>query len=222
MKLHILPPSANSHGCIAVIKQLKLEDKIEIVNAYGKTRTPEFLEINPCHTCPTLELDGDDGAIWESCAILRFLCVNNDGGEELYPNDPVKRAKIDMVMDWRQTCFYPCIPDIAYLVFGMEKEDEDAKKCFKSLLDDHFKVLVDIYLKDTKFCYSDTPTIADLSLAPVLTFLKVRAKFWEKVPEAVKEYHARVLEAFPHTEENFKMLDDMCVGYSGAGADLEP
>lgn len=38
----------------------------------------------------------------------------------------------------------------------------------------------------------------------------------------MKEYHARVLEAFPGTAENFKMLDDMCVGYDGEGADLEP
>ena len=94
-----LQSAANSHGCIAIVRHLKLEDKIEIVNAYGKTRTPEFLAINPCHTCPTLELDGDDGAIWESCAIMRYLCLNNDGGEELYPADPVLRGKIDMVME---------------------------------------------------------------------------------------------------------------------------
>ena len=50
MKLHILPPSPNSHGCIAVINSLGLKD-IEIINAYGKTRTEEFLAINPCHTC---------------------------------------------------------------------------------------------------------------------------------------------------------------------------
>ena len=91
--------AANSHGCVAIVRHLKLEDKIEIVNAYGKTRSPEFLAINPCHTCPTLELDGNDGAIWESCAIMRYLCLNNDGGEELYPADPVLRGKIDMVME---------------------------------------------------------------------------------------------------------------------------
>lgn len=222
MKLHVFPVAANSSGCIAVVKHLKLEDKIEIVDAYGKTRTPEFLKMNPCHTAPTLELDGDDGAIWESSAIMRFICISNDGGEELYPADPVKRGKIDMVLDWRQTAFYPCFPDIAYIVFGMSTEDEDAKKNFKSLMDEHFIVLVDIYLKDTKFCYSDTPTIADLAIGPVFSFLKVRAKFWDKVPESLKEYHARVLEAFPDTQKSFMMLDDLCAGYSGAGADLEP
>ena len=187
--------AANSHGCIAIVRHLKLEDKIEIVNAYGKTRTPEFLAMNPCHTCPTLQFDGDEGAIWESCAIMRYLCVNNEGGEELYPSDPVLRAKIDMVMDWRQTGMYTCIPAIAYIVFGIPQKDEDAKESFAKLMDEHFPILMDEYLKDTQFCYSDKVTIADLSIAPVLTFLKCRPKFWEKVPEKVKDYYTRVLES---------------------------
>jgi len=222
MKLHTLPPSANSHGCIAIVKHLKLDDKIEIINAFGKTRTPEFLAINPCHTCPCLELDGIDGAIWESCAIMRYLCVNNEGGEELYPNDAALRGKIDMVMDWRQTMFYPNIPDIGYIVFGMEMDDEKAKKGFATLLEEVFPVLLDVYLKDTAFCFSDKPTIADLAIAPSLTFIKARSQFWEKVPEKVKEYVTRVLEAFPDTKENFDMLDGMATGCDAKGFDLEP
>ena len=204
------------------MKHLKLEEKIEIVNAYGKTRTPEFLAINPCHTAPTLEFGGDDGAIWESCAIMRYLCVNNEGGEELYPTDPILRGKIDMVMDWRQTSMYPCLPDIGYVVFGMPCTDEGAKTSFAKLLDEIFPVLVDVFLKDTAFCFSDKPTIADLAIAPTLTFLKARANFWEKVPEKVKDYYTRVLEAFPDTKENFDMLDGMCTGFDGEGADLSP
>lgn len=220
MKLHILPPSSNSHGPIAVVRKLKVD--IEEINAYGKTRTPEFLAINPCHTCPTLELDEDKGAVWESCAIMRYLCVTAENGNELYPSDPELRAKIDMVMDWRQTGMYPCISDIGYVIFGIPCSDDKAKADFAKLLEEHFTVLTDIYLKDTKFCFSDTPTIADLAVAPPLTFIKARGKFWEKVPKAVKEYHARVLEAFPETKENFDMLDGMCTGHKGDGADLEP
>lgn len=126
---------------------------------------------------------------------MRYLCVNNEGGEELYPSDPVLRAKIDMVMDWRQTGMYTCIPAIAYIVFGIPQKDEDAKESFAKLMDEHFPILMDEYLKDTQFCYSDKVTIADLSIAPVLTFLKCRPKFWEKVPEKVKDYYTRVLES---------------------------
>ena len=41
-------------------------------------------------------------------------------------------------------------------------------------------------------------------------------------PEKVKDYYSRVLEAFPDTKENFDMLDGMCTGYDGEGADCEP
>ena len=152
--------------------------QVEIINAYGKTRTPEFLAINPCHTCPTLEIT-DGVAIWESNAIMRHLATTLAGGEDLYPKDPIMRAKIDMVLDWRQTSLYKNIPDIAYCIFGMPVSDEGAKKSMKELLDEHFPVLLDVYLKDTPFVYSDKPTIADLGIAPVLTFIKTRAKFWD-------------------------------------------
>ncbi len=74
---------------------------MEIIDAMGKTRTDEFIAINPCHCCPTLEFDDDNGAIWESCAVMRALCEMNAGGEDLYPSDPITRAKINMVMDWK-------------------------------------------------------------------------------------------------------------------------
>ena len=114
-----------------------------------------------------------------------------------------------MVMDWRQTSLYPCMPAIGYIVFGHPQKDEEAQKSFDKLKDQHFKTLTDVFLKDTAFCYSDKPTIADLAIAPCLTFIKARPKFWEAVPSKVKEYHARVLEAFPETKEHFGMLDGM-------------
>lgn len=224
MKLHVLPISANSHGCLAVVKHLKLDESdVEIVDAMGKTRTPEFLAINPCHTCPTLEFDGDNnGAIWESCAVLRCLCMSFPGGEELYPTDPMMRGKIDMVMDWKNTSLYPDMFHIAYGPFGVTTDEELAKINFAKILDVYFPLLVDVFLKDTKFCFSDTPTIADLAVAPLVTLFKCREKFWAKVPHEVKEYYGRVLDAFPDVKEYVNMLDDMMVSYDGPGANAEP
>mmetsp|Transcript_32264 Transcript_32264/g.63898 ORF Transcript_32264/g.63898 Transcript_32264/m.63898 type:complete len:225 (+) Transcript_32264:65-739(+) len=221
MKLHILPPSANSHGPVAVVKKLGLEN-VEIVNAYGKTRTEEFIQMNPCHCCPTVETD-DGKAIWESNAILRFL-VNSAGekGHELYPVDPVLRGMLDTAMDWRTTELYPKLTDLGYMVFGMPVSDDKAKEDFAKLLKDVFPILTGTFLKDTQFVYSDTPTIADLSIAPCLTFIQARPKFWAKVPQEVKDYQTRVLEAFPETKENFDMLLNMMTSFEGKEADLEP
>lgn len=117
---------------------------------------------------------------------------------------------------------YPTFFHIAYMMFGVPVDEAKAKEDFKKICDEHFPVLLDTFLKDTKFCYSDTPTIADLGVAPLLTLMKGRPKFWAAVPEGVKEYHARVLEAFPGADEYFKMLDGMATSYEGAGADAEP
>ena len=212
--------AANSHGPIAVVKSLGMDD-VEIVNCYGKTRTEEFMAMNPCHCAPSVELDDGTG-IWESNTVMRFLCNIAPNGDSLYPKDPIKRARVDLALDWRQTSLYPCFPAIGYILFGMEQSTEKAQEDFKKLLDTHFKTLTDVFLKDTKFIYSDTPTIADLSVAPPLTFIKARGKFWDAVPQAVKDYHAAVLEAFPATAENFAMLDGMATGCKTAGYDAEP
>mmetsp|Transcript_22672 Transcript_22672/g.47833 ORF Transcript_22672/g.47833 Transcript_22672/m.47833 type:complete len:225 (-) Transcript_22672:305-979(-) len=224
MKLHVLPISANSHGCLAVVKHLKLDEegKVEIIDAMGKTRTDEFIAMNPCHCCPTLEFDDDKGAIWESCAVMRALCEMNAGGEDLYPADPITRAKINMVMDWKTSSIYPDLFHLAYMMFGVEVDEVMAKKQFAKLLETHFPVLLNVFLKDTPFCFSDKPTIADLAVAPIITLLKGRKKFYEKVPDAVKEYYQRVYDAFPGANEYFKTLDDMCSNYDGPGADAEP
>ena len=103
----------------------------------------------------------------------------------------------------------------------MKWEDDAANKSFAKLLNEHFPVLLDEYLKDTPFCFSNKLTIADLAIAPVLTFLKCRKKFWETVPEKVKDYHTRVFDVFPGAKENVDMLDGISVGCFGEGADLE-
>jgi glutathione S-transferase len=52
------------------------------------------------------------------------------------------------------------------------------------------------FLNGKKFCFSDTPTIADLSVAPLITLLKGRKKFWAAVPDGIKEYYERVWRHF--------------------------
>ncbi|KAL7517990.1 hypothetical protein ACHAWX_002858 [Stephanocyclus meneghinianus] len=222
MKLHVLPVSANSHGCLAIIKHLSLESSVTIVDAMGKTRTPEFIAMNPSHCCPTLQF-ADDSAIWESSAVMRCLCNKFDEKGELYPRDDLElRGKIDMVLDWRNSTFYPELFHIVYMMFGVDVDEEMAKQQFKKLIEVHFPLIQDTFLNGKKFCYSDTPTIADLSLGPLVTLLKGRKKFWEKVPEGIKEYYERVLEAFPGMMEYVKLLEDKALNYDGPGADAEP
>jgi glutathione S-transferase len=155
---------------------------------------------------------------------MRALCNAYDYSNDLYPStrEYEKRGKIDMVLDWRNSNFYPDLFHIVYMMFGVDVDEEQAKVQFKKLREVHFPMILDTFLGEKRFCYSDTPTIADLSVAPLLTLIKGRKKFWEAVPEGIKDYYGRVMEAFPGMGEYVKMLEDKALSYDGPGADAEP
>lgn len=214
-----LNAAPNSQGPIALVRDLGLD--IELVNAHGKTRTPEYMAFNPCHCCPCIELEDGNDAIWESNTVMRYLCDIAPNGDKLYPKDPLKRAKVNMALDWRQCNMYPCFLPIGYIAFGMPQDTEEAKKSFAKLLD-HLKTLTTVFLNDTPFIFSETPTIADLAVALPLVFIMARSKFWDAVPQEVKDYRKRVMDAFPATSEEFQMIEKMCVECKAEGHDAAP
>lgn len=69
-------------------------------SGFRATDTPEFLALNPNAMVPVL-IDGDF-VLWESHAIIRYLCAAYGGGA-LYTAAPRDRARIDQWMDWQAT-----------------------------------------------------------------------------------------------------------------------
>ena len=68
--------------------------------AFGVVNTPAYLALNPNALVPTLQ-DGDF-TLWESNAIVRYLCARY-GNAELYPEDLAQRFDAERWMDWQQT-----------------------------------------------------------------------------------------------------------------------
>lgn len=60
------------------------------------TRTPQFLALNPNGFVPVLV--SDDGVLWESNAICRYLAAARD---DLLPQAPFARAQVEKWMDWQ-------------------------------------------------------------------------------------------------------------------------
>jgi glutathione S-transferase len=100
-------------------------ERIDAGREFGKTDEPSYLALNPNGLVPTL----CDGAvvIWESNAILRYLC-NRYGGERLYPAEPAARAMVDQWLDWQLSVL---LPSMSPLFWGLvrtapEKRDHAA------------------------------------------------------------------------------------------------
>ncbi len=64
---------------------------------FGLVDEPDYRRMNPNGLVPCVQ--DDDLVMWESNAIVRYLCAKHDPGG-LYAEEPVARAGADKWMDW--------------------------------------------------------------------------------------------------------------------------
>ena len=89
--LSILKPSVNNLTARIFVRAAGLD--FEEVDVWGKKATPEFLAKDPADLTPLLEEEGlPRGSLWESCAIMQYLC-NKHGLEQLLPDRPGPSAR---------------------------------------------------------------------------------------------------------------------------------
>ncbi len=94
--------SSNVMKVIWLLEELKLPyERIDVGGPFGKTDTPEYRAKNPTGLVPTWEEDGF--SLWESNAILRYLCTAHAPDSALFLREPRRRADIDRWMDAQQT-----------------------------------------------------------------------------------------------------------------------
>lgn len=91
--------SSNVQVVLWCLDELGLDFKrIDAGFTYGVVDTPQYLDMNPNGTIPTL-IDGESPPIFESGAILRYLAASY-ATELFWPSDPVARAQIDKWAEW--------------------------------------------------------------------------------------------------------------------------
>jgi glutathione S-transferase len=184
LTLNILKPSVNNMTTRVFVRAAGLDFHEEDV--WGKKSTPEFLAKDPADLTPLLEEEGlPKGTLWESCAIMQYLC-NKHGLDRFYPTDPGERAMVDSAMFYVTGTLYPLVARATYpkLGFGQypgevatadvsDELKEQARKDAEAALAGPLDVVRAWFLDGKTFIGGDTPSIADMRFAATLEFLRV-------------------------------------------------
>ena len=180
--LSILKPSANNMAVRVFTRAAGLDCQEQDV--WGQTRSPQFLAKCPAHMTPMLEIeDLPKGALWESCAIMQYLC-NRHKLEKFYPSDPARRAMIDSAMFYLIGTLYPLVARATYPRLGFPQypgevgssdagpeAKETARQAAVAAIAEPLEVFHDFFMGDKPFIGGTTPSIADIRLAASLEFL---------------------------------------------------
>ena len=181
--LSILKPSVNNLSARIFVRAAGLEfDELDV---WGKKSTPEFLAKDPADLTPLLEEDGlPRGSLWESCAIMQYLC-NKHGLDRFYPTNPGERAMVDSAMFYLIGTLYPLLARATYPTLGFgqypgevatsDADDEmkaKAQKDAEAALAGPLDVYRAFFVDGKQFIGGDTPSIADIRFAATLEFLR--------------------------------------------------
>lgn len=198
--LSILKPSVNNLTARIFVRAAGLD--FEELDVWGKKSTPEFLAKDPANLTPLLEEGGlPNGSLWESCAIMQYLCNKHDL-DQLYPKDPGERAMVDSAMFYLIGTFYPLVTRATYPTLGFPQypgeigssdADGDMKARAESDATAALAGPLDVYrtffLEGRPFIGGAAPSIADIRLAATLEFLR---SIDYEFPAWAEEYMTRV------------------------------
>ena len=182
--LSILTPSVNNLCARIFVRAAGLD--FEEIDVWGKKDEPDFVRKDPAQLTPMLEEEGlPRGSLWESCAIMQYLC-NKHGLTQFYPDDPGQRAMVDSAMFYLTGTLYPLVARATYPVLGFpqyagevatsdaadDAMKETARQDAEAALAQPLDAYRAFFLDGRRFIGRDGPSIADIRLAATLEFLR--------------------------------------------------
>ncbi len=95
--------SSNVMKVIWLLEELALPyERRDVGGPFGGTATAEYRAMQPLGLVPALEEEGGF-TLFESNAILRYICNAHAPATPLYPSGPRPRAQVEAWMDFQQT-----------------------------------------------------------------------------------------------------------------------
>lgn len=160
--------SINVQKVMWAIGELKLEHtRLDAGGAFGKTKDPAYLAMNPNSLVPVLE-EEDGFILWESNSIVRYLSANYDKTGVLEPKDPKTRAGASQWMDWQLSVANPAITPVFWQLIRTPADQRDhkvieaqTKKTIEAM------AMLDAQLGKTAYVAGDTFSYGDIPVGCV-------------------------------------------------------
>ena len=128
---------------------------------FGGLNDPDFVTMNPMRRVPVI----DDGGtiIWESHAIVRYLCALYGNGR-LWPDNIARRGASDIWMEWTQANLQPAFTNGVFWGFYRTPETQRDWSAIRQSVQrtaDLLRIL-DRHLADKSFVGGDGLTMGDI------------------------------------------------------------
>ena len=135
-------------------------ERIDAGGAFGGTKTPEYLAMNPNSLVPTIDEDGF--ILYESNAIVRYLAAKHSP-DRLWPTDLRKRADVDRWMDWNSATFIPAMRDAFWQLVRTPEPQRDLAAVEKSRTEgEKAAAILDAHLASHRYMTDSGFTTADI------------------------------------------------------------
>ena len=164
-------------------------EREDVGREFGKNQEPAYLTLNPNGRVPTIVDDGF--VLWESNAIVRYLCAKHGMGT-LCPPELQRRSDMERWMDWQQTTLRPHFHALSSALQNTVPPNDATLEGLKKALDDAWKIL-DAQLAKQPFIAGGNLTMADIPFCYLINR-------WYKLPiehrglSNVKAWYDRLCE----------------------------
>ncbi|MDL2355316.1 MAG: glutathione S-transferase family protein, partial [Pseudomonadota bacterium] len=172
MRLYHHPFASNARRALLVAEQLGIALELVELNLMDPDDRRRLEQVNPNSKLPVLT-DGDF-VLWESCAIMQYLC-DITPGQTLYPQDARLRADVNRWLFWISQHFGPALRVLVWEnvwkgMTGNGAPDPQVQARGAAEIAP-LAALIDAQLTGRRWVTGETLTLADFALASSLIYL---------------------------------------------------
>jgi glutathione S-transferase len=194
--------SLNVRKVVWAAQELKLDfQRTDAGAAYGITTTAEYQSKNPNALVPLLEIG--DFTLWESNAIVRYLCARYGAELKFYPTELEARFDAERWMDWQQTTFNRAGGPAFLQLVRTAADARNAEAIQQSVsATEPLLALLDVHLQQHAYMGGDSFGMADIPLGCEMH------RWWGMRTAQFDAYGVtrQELQAFPNVQRWFGQL----------------